>query len=52
MRITKNADGTLTVPASFTDGAALIGDGMATIGPGEPMYESWLEWIEQNGEQE
>lgn len=48
MTPTKNEDGTLTVPAAFSDGRT-EGDGSTRIEPGDPMYQSWLDWIERAG---
>lgn len=45
MTPTKNSDGTLTVPAAFTDGDT-TGDGSIRIEPDHPMFQSWLDWIE------
>lgn len=47
MRPTKNADGSLSVPgAMYSPDGLTQGDGETVLRPGDPMYDSWLEWIE------
>lgn len=45
MKATRNDDGTLTVPKRAEGGGGLIGDGMVTIGPGDPDYPAWDKWL-------
>ncbi len=50
MRPIKNPDGTITVPApAYSPDGLTEGDGQATLSPGDPMYDSWSEWIESAG---
>lgn len=45
MQATRNADGTLTVPGRAEGPGGMMGDGMITIGPGDPGYADWDEWL-------
>lgn len=41
------ADGRLLVPARAEGDDGMIGDGMVTIGPGDPGYDEWIAWFDQ-----
>ena len=45
MNATRNPDGTITIPRRAEGEDGLIGDGMATIGPDDPEYAAWDEWL-------
>lgn len=44
MKVTRNPDGTLTVPMR-AEADGVIGDGLVTIGPDHPDYQAWDEWL-------
>lgn len=45
MDATRNADGTITIPRRAEGPGGLIGDAMVTIGPDDPEYAVWDEWL-------
>lgn len=44
MNAHRNADGTITIPARIEQGG-IIGEGEARIGPDDPDYQMWDEWL-------
>lgn len=44
----KNEDGTLTILARNEGEDGTIGDGLVTIGPDDPRYEVWDQYLSAN----
>ncbi|GGS88444.1 hypothetical protein ACFFV7_50995 [Nonomuraea spiralis] len=41
----RNADGTITIPRRAEGPGGIVGDAMVTIGPDDPEYAVWDEWL-------
>jgi hypothetical protein len=50
MEATRNPDGTINAPFRAKGDDGTIGDGMSRIGPDDPAYAAWDEWL-KDGEQ-
>jgi len=40
----------IEVPATAEADDGMIGDGLQTIGPDDPRWDLWAEWLERSGE--
>lgn len=49
MRARRNVDGTITIPVAVT-APGVVGHGESTIGPGDPEYAMWDDWLAQHGD--
>lgn len=43
----RNPDGTITIPATVTTEDGGHGDGQTTIGPDDPAFAMWDDWLSQ-----
>jgi len=44
----RNPDGTITILARNEAEDGSIGDGLTTVGPDDPRFGQWDQWLQQN----
>lgn len=45
MNAVRNSDGTISIPMRAENDSGRIGDGMVTIGQGDPAFKTWDAWL-------